>query len=357
MSATNEQTAGDKATIEQAANDQPIARPEGELVGVDTVRKHYVLGKGKTLKAVDGISLSIRKGEVLGVVGESGCGKSTLGEVLARIEPKTSGAVYFAGNDISQKLSVTERKALSKNVQVIFQDPYSSLNPRRTVGKTLRRALTTHGLYKGRENERISQLLDMVGLPQDSKDRFPHEFSGGQRQRVCIARALAVEPQFLICDEPVSALDVSVQAQIINLLVSLKQQFGLTMLFISHDLSIVKYLCDRVAVMYLGVVVEMADSEELYANPQHFYTRALLSAIPQADPKEERTRRRIILKGDIPTPVNPAPGCPFYSRCPFAQELCKNNRPALEQISPEHQVACHFLDRINEAARKEALSC
>lgn len=333
-----------------------------ELVRVQDVYKYYTISNKKVLKAVDGISLSIQSGEVLGVVGESGCGKSTLGKLLSRIEPITSGEVWFNGTCISASsdtahkakrkkdpLSTTEKKAFCKAVQVVFQDPYSALNPRDTVGTTLRRALQAHNLYQGQEDKRISTLLDMVGLPQDSIDRYPHEFSGGQRQRICIARALAVEPQFLICDEPISALDVSVQAQIVNLMVSLKEQFGLTMLFISHDLSVVKYICDRVVVMYLGVIVEIADSEELYANPQHYYTRALLSAVPQADPKQERQRQRIILKGDIPAPVNPPAGCPFVSRCPFAQDLCRTQRPTLTELAPGHFVACHYLDRINEA--------
>lgn len=334
------------------------------LVQLDDICKYFKLEKKKDLKALDHISLSVYKGEILGVVGESGCGKSTLGKVISRIETPTEGYVYYNGEkrnapvsgamNSEHKLTKKKEKEYCKNVQVVFQDPYSSLNPRHTAGYSVERGLKIHGLYKGKEKERLAQLLAMVGLPEETADRYPHEFSGGQRQRICIARALSVEPEFLICDEPISALDVSIQSQIINLLISMKEAFGLTMLFISHDLSVVKYICDRVVVMYLGTVVEVAESEEIYEHPLHYYTKALLSAVPIADPEVEKERKRILLKGDIPSPVDAPKGCTFCSRCPYSDETCHNERPHLKEYRPGHQVACHHVGRIGKNTAEEA---
>lgn len=336
---------------------QDDARP---LVHIENACKYYKIDAKKTLKAVDGVTLDIMPGEAVGLVGESGCGKSTLGKIVSRIEPVTAGTVSFDGKTVNADaagkrrdvLSQEERKQFCKAVQVVFQDPYSSLNPRQQIGKALERALAAQNLYPKSRDKRVDELLEMVDLPLDSKGRYPHEFSGGQRQRVCIARALAVEPRFLICDEPISALDVSIQAQIVNLLVDMKQRFGLTMLFISHDLSVVKYICDRVVVMYLGRIVETAPSEELYGNPFHYYTRALLSAILEADPDAQAQSNRIILEGDIPTPVNPAPGCALAGRCPFADDMCTRIRPELTDIGNGHSVACHHIDKVASAFRK-----
>ncbi|MFD2612795.1 ABC transporter ATP-binding protein [Paenibacillus gansuensis] len=313
------------------------------LIEVKNLSKHFNIGGGNTLKAVNDISFSIRKGETLGMVGESGCGKSTAGRTILRLYEPTSGEVKFEGKDI-YKLSGNKMKALRRDMQMIFQDPYASLNPRMTVTDIIGEALDIHGLVntKQERKKRVEELLDLVGLNPDHATRYPHEFSGGQRQRIGIARALAVNPKLIICDEPISALDVSIQAQVVNLLQELQQKMGLTYLFIAHDLSMVKHISDRVAVMYLGKMVELADSNELYANPLHPYTKALLSAIPIPDPDVEANRERIVLKGELPSPVNPPSGCFFRTRCPLATEECAKKEPAFREAQPGHFVACHY---------------
>lgn len=298
-----------------------------------------------SVKAVSDVSFDIRRGETLGLVGESGCGKSTLGRSILRLIEPTSGKVIFKGQDITG-LPSSEMRKLRRQMQIIFQDPYASLNPRMTVEEILREPLDIHRLCSSKEEKkkRILQLLDLCGLRREAIARYPHEFSGGQRQRICIARALAVEPEFIVCDEPVSALDVSIQAQIVNLLQDLQKELKLTYLFIAHDLKVVEHISTRVAVMYLGKVVEMAESEELYANPQHPYTKALLSAIPLPDPTYRK--ERVILKGDVPSPISPPSGCYFHPRCPKAQEKCRGEFPAAENrgasSSALHPVSCYY---------------
>jgi oligopeptide transport system ATP-binding protein len=293
------------------------------------------------VRAVDGVSFEVKKGETLGLVGESGCGKSTTGRAVLQLYRPTAGEVIFEGQDLT-KVKGSELRKFRSKAQMIFQDPYASLNPRMSVGAIIAEPLVIHGLYKGRERrERVTELLRVVGLNPYYATRYPHEFSGGQRQRIGIARALAVQPTFLVCDEPVSALDVSIQAQIINLLEELQEQFGLTYLFIAHDLAVVRHISDRVAVMYLGKFMELADRNELYDNPQHPYTKALLSAIPIPDPVIEAKRERIILTGDVPSPLRPPPGCVFHTRCPIAIEECKQRIPDWRDIGNDHWVACH----------------
>ncbi|WP_424766593.1 ABC transporter ATP-binding protein [Paenibacillus sp. sgz302251] len=313
------------------------------LVEVNNLRKFFNLGGGATLQAVNDISLSIRKGETVGVVGESGCGKSTAGRTIMRLYEPTSGGVTFEGRDI-YKLKGSGLKALRRDMQMIFQDPYASLNPRMTVMDIIGEAIDIHKLAgSGAERKRkVEDLLDLVGLNPDHATRYPHEFSGGQRQRIGIARALAVDPKFIIADEPISALDVSIQAQVVNLMQDLQRKMGLTYLFIAHDLSMVKHISDRVAVMYLGKIVEIAESSELYAHPAHPYTRALLSAIPIADPEVEESRERIVLAGDLPSPINPPTGCQFHTRCPIATNKCKTDAPALLEVKKGHFAACHY---------------
>jgi oligopeptide transport system ATP-binding protein len=292
------------------------------------------------LKAVDGVSFSIEQGRTLGLVGESGCGKSTTGRAVLGMFAPTSGEVWFEGKNTAS-MTKAERRRFTRYGQMIFQDPYSSLNPRMTVSDIVGEGIDIHGLYRGRERaERIRELLSLVGLAHEHGSRFPHEFSGGQRQRIGIARSLAVEPSFIVCDEPISALDVSTQAQIVNLLMSLQNRLNLTYLFISHDLSMVKYICERVAVMYLGVIVESAPSDRLYDEPRHPYTKALMSAIPIADPARERGRERIILEGDVPSPIDPPPGCRFAGRCPQVRAECREASPELLEVSDGHYAAC-----------------
>ncbi|MFN2450324.1 MAG: ABC transporter ATP-binding protein [Candidatus Baltobacteraceae bacterium] len=296
------------------------------------------------VKAVDGVDLTIREGETLGLVGESGSGKTTIGRVILNLLPATSGEVWFEGRSILDCTRTQTRKLRSK-MQIIFQDPFASLNPRMTVGDIVMEPLKIHHIASGKAaQDRVQELLRLVGLQPYHANRYPHEFSGGQRQRIGIARALAVNPKFIVCDEPVSALDVSIQAQVINLLEDLQEKLGLTYLFIAHDLSVVRHISTRVAVMYVGKIMELADRDRLYENPLHPYTQSLLSAIPIPDPKVERRRKRIVLTGDIPSPVNPPSGCRFHTRCPIAFDRCKVEVPAFNEYEPGHFAACHWVE-------------
>jgi len=319
------------------------------LLKVENLYKHFPIKKGiifsrqtGAVHAVDGISFNIYNGETLGLVGESGCGKSTTGRTILQLYRPTSGSVFFEGDDLA-KLKGENLRRKRRDLQMIFQDPYASLNPRMTVGQIIGEPMEIHGTYKGAaQTKRVQDLLQLVGLNGAFANRYPHEFSGGQRQRIGVARALALEPKLIVCDEPISALDVSIQAQVVNLLEDLQSTMGLTYLFIAHDLSMVRHISDRIAVMYLGIIVELADRNELYANPRHPYTQALLSAVPYPDPFVEEKRKRIILEGDVPSPVNPPSGCRFRTRCQYAKEICAEEKPAFREISKDHFVACHF---------------
>jgi oligopeptide transport system ATP-binding protein len=318
---------------------------------VDQLKKHFPIRQGLiiereigSVKAVDGISFSIQRGETLGLVGESGCGKTTAGRTILGLYPMTAGKVLITGISL-ENATKEQMKLFRRKAQIIFQDPYASLNPRWTVSAIIGEPLRVHNLLPNEKarDERVHELMLKVGLSPRLINRFPHEFSGGQRQRIGVARALAVNPLFIVCDEPISALDVSIQAQVVNLLEELQDEFTLTYLFIAHDLSMVRHICDRVAVMYLGIIVELAERNELYENPLHPYTQALLSAVPIPDPKKDRERRRVILSGEIPSPINPPSGCRFHTRCPVAIEQCKLDVPEWREITPGHWTACHLV--------------
>ncbi|MBN1580486.1 MAG: dipeptide ABC transporter ATP-binding protein [Anaerolineae bacterium] len=320
------------------------------LVRVDNLKKHFPITRGivfqrqvGAIKAVDGISFDVLHGETLGLVGESGCGKSTTGRTVLQLYRPTEGDVYFEGENLVEMKGEALRRQRRK-MQMIFQDPYASLNPRMTVGNIIGEPLEVHHVASGKERqERVQELLKLVGLNPYFINRYPHEFSGGQRQRIGVARALALNPSFIVCDEPISALDVSIQAQVVNLLEELQGELGLTYLFIAHDLSMVRHISDRVAVMYLGKIVELTDRDSLYADPQHPYTQALLSAVPIPDPVVEETRQRIILEGDVPSPANPPIGCNFSTRCPKVMQVCKEVEPEFKEIAPDHWCACHLV--------------
>ncbi len=313
------------------------------LVRAEGICKYFRVSGGRSLHAVENVDLTIHRGETMGLVGESGCGKSTLGRTLMGIYTPTKGKLIYDGEEMHLD-NKHERFKFAKKAQIVFQDPYASLDPRMTVGSIIEEGMVIHNMYDAaKRKERVAELLDIVGLNREHASRFPHEFSGGQRQRIGIARALAIEPEFIVCDEPISALDVSIQAQVINLLHDLQKDLGLTYLFIAHDLNIVKYISDRIAVMYLGSVVELATSAELYSNTLHPYSKALLSAVPIPDPKKEATKHRQILEGDVPSPINKPKGCAFSSRCPLACDKCRASTPELREVVPGHFVACHLV--------------
>ncbi len=337
-----------------------IGNGAGPLVEIEHLKVWFPIKSGLVLdrhvgdiRAVDDVSFSIKRGETLGLVGESGCGKSTVGRTILRLYKPTSGRILFEGRDISN-LGESELRPIRRRMQMVFQDPFASLNPRHSVGRIVGEPLRTHGISGRRDTaQRVRELLGTVGLPADAAGRYPHEFSGGQRQRIGLARALALNPDFIVADEPVSALDVSIQAQIINLLEQLQEEFELTYLFIAHDLAVVRHISDRIAVMYLGWIVEVSSAAELYENPLHPYTISLLSAVPIPDPVVERQRRSLLLAGDLPSPANPPKACRFHTRCPFVQPTrCREDVPALRELAPGHTVACHWAEEIKEGRIK-----
>lgn len=323
------------------------------LVTVNNLKKYFPIKTGLVkrttgnVKAVDGVSFGIKKGQVLGIVGESGCGKSTLGRTLLRLLPATSGEVLYEGNNVFS-MNKKEMNSMRTKMQIVFQDPYSSLNPRLPVYDIVGEAMLQHKIVKNKSEmkDRVIEIIKKCGLHPEQAERYPHQFSGGQRQRICIARALAVNPEFVVCDEAVSALDVSIQSQIINLLKDLQDDFGLTYMFISHDLSVVEFISDEVAVMYLGQIVEMGSKKDIFANPLHPYTEALLSAAPSFDPSRRQNKKRIILQGDIPSPANPPKGCRFHTRCPYAKDVCKKEVPEYREISEGHFAMCHKVNGV-----------
>lgn len=317
-----------------------------KLVEVKNLKKYFKVGKHQVLHAVDNLTFDIYKGETLGLVGESGCGKSTTGRTIIRLYEATAGEVLFEGINVHGKQTKENLKKLNRKMQMIFQDPYASLNPRMTVMDIIAEGIDIHRLANGpkERKDKVYELLETVGLNREHANRYPHEFSGGQRQRIGIARALAVEPEFIIADEPISALDVSIQAQVVNLMQNLQEERHLTYLFIAHDLSMVKFISDRIGVMYLGSLIELAESDELYDDPLHPYTQALLSAIPIPDPIVERSRQRIVLQGDLPSPINPPTGCRFHTRCPHAMDVCITHEPKWFEVKEKHWAACHLHD-------------
>ncbi|MGM0921850.1 MAG: ABC transporter ATP-binding protein [Bacillota bacterium] len=335
--------------VVDAVKKSPLLKPDETILQLIDVQKHFPIKAGilqRTaghVKAVDGINLTVKKGETIGIVGESGCGKSTAGRTIIRLYEPTGGKIIFDGQDISHLPESELRKTVRKNIQMVFQDPFASLNPRKTLGSIIKEPMDTHDLYKGRERlERVEELLEKVGLNASFINRYPHEFSGGQRQRIGIARAIALNPQMVIADEAVSALDVSIQAQIINLLEDLQDEFNLTYMFISHDLSVVRHISDRVGVMYLGKMMELADKHSLYSDPLHPYTQALLSAVPVPRKAGQARRERIVLKGELPSPANPPQGCVFHTRCPAATRVCREAVPQFKEVKKNHFVACHL---------------
>lgn len=330
-------------------NNQMTKGNGSNLIQIKNLKKHFKIGGGlkgpKTVYAVDGVTFDIKKGETFGLVGESGCGKTTLGRTLLRLYEPTAGTVTYDGDvifDENNKKNNPKMLPFRRKMQIIFQDPSASLDPRMTVGEIIGEALDIHKLHQGKDRaDRINQLLDRVGLNSEHSNRYPHEFSGGQQQRIGIARALAVEPEFIVCDEPISALDVSIQSQVVNMLEDMQDELGLTYLFIAHDLSVVRHISDRIGVMYLGNMVELGNGREMYADPIHPYTKTLLSAVPIPDPKANREKKRIILEGEIPSPMNPPTGCKFHTRCPFATDVCKQEAPEWREVKDRHFVACH----------------